>query len=402
MKSFKEIEKEAKSCKNKARKKALEILLALAEIYEAEKFIEIDSVQISGVSYKNIGDAGLEFLRNLSKEDAKVVVKEATLNPCGIDLELWKSLGIPEKFAKKQIEILNCFKRMGIKATCSCVPYLIGNKPKKFQSIAWSESSAVCFANSVLAARTNRESGISALCSGLTGITPLYGYHLEVNRMPTHLIKVECPLKGVSDFSALGYFIAKKISRGVPYFSGIKASNFDELKALSAALATSGSVAMFHVHDLTPEAKTRELRDHCKKTLKVKSLRKAYKELNSRVKRIDLVAIGCPHLSINEIKEISLLLKGEKLETRLWLFTSRKIKERAGKYIRVIEKSGAKVLADTCIVVMPIEYLNIKTIATNSGKAAFYLPSYAKVKVRFGSLESCINAAINGIWKDET
>src|SRR3990167_6457864 len=164
----------------KAVKKSMEILVALCEIYGAERLIDVMSVQVAGVSFHNLGDAGLEFLEEMGK-DGKVKVL-TTLNPAGMDLEDWEKLGIEDSFAEKQNRVINAFGKMGVTLTCTCTPYLVGNIPVYGEHIAWSESSAVCFANSVIGARTNREGGPSSLASALTGKTTEYGMHIEKNR----------------------------------------------------------------------------------------------------------------------------------------------------------------------------------------------------------------------------
>ena len=136
-----------------AVQKSMEILVALGDIYEAERLVDITSAQISGVSYKTIGDAGMEFLEELA-QDTQVRVP-STLNPAGVDLEFWKELGFSEDFTRKQLRIVKAYQKMGVTTTCTCTPYLVGNVPKLGDHIAWSESSAVCYANSVLGARTN-------------------------------------------------------------------------------------------------------------------------------------------------------------------------------------------------------------------------------------------------------
>ena len=155
-----------------AAKKSMEILVALGEIYGAKKLIPITSVQVAGVSYHNLGDAGLEYLEELAK-DGKVTIK-TTLNPAGMDLTDWEKLGISKEFAEKQLKVIDAFKKLGIETTATCTPYLVGNKPNKNDHIAWSESSAVCYANSVLGAKTNREGGPSALAAAIIGKTPVY------------------------------------------------------------------------------------------------------------------------------------------------------------------------------------------------------------------------------------
>jgi len=382
-----------------AAKKAMEILVALGKIFNAKRMVNINSTQISGVSYKNLGDAGVEFLKEFSESGAKVKIP-ATLNPSGMDLKSWREMGISEKFAKKQNELIKIFEKMGVTASCTCTPYLIGNVPKFQEHISWSESSAVSYANSVLGARTNRESGISALCSAITGVTPEYGYHLDENRTANFLVNVKTKLEKDSDFSALGYIVGKKVKNGVPYFRGIKNASLENLKFLGAAMAASGAVALYYVEGITPEAKKKNMLDENFEEIVIENLDEGYNALNSEVNEIDLVAIGCPHASFEELEQIEKILKGKKVKTKLWIMTSRKIKEIAEKkgLLQKIETSGARVFADTCMVVSPIEGLGFKTVATNSGKAAFYLPSYCGMKVRFGSLEKCINSAVTGKW----
>lgn len=381
--------------------KAMEILVALGKIFNAGRMVKINSAQISGVSYKNLGDAGVDFLKEFSDSGAKVKIL-ATLNPSGMDLQSWRDMGISEKFAKKQLELIEIFGKMGIQASCTCTPYLVGNVPKFGEHVSWSESSAVSYANSVLGARTNRESGISALCSAITGVTPEYGYHLDENRKANFLVNVKTKLERDSDFSALGYIVGKKVKNGVPYFRGIKKASLENLKLLGAAMAASGAVALYHIEGITPEAKKKNMLSEKFEEIETENLDEGYEALNSNFAKIDLVAIGCPHASLSELSEIIKLLKGKKVKTNLWVMTSRKVKEIAAKkgLIQQIENSGAKVFSDTCMVVSPIEGLGFKTVATNSGKAAFYLPSYCGMNVRFGSLEKCISASVEGIWKN--
>jgi len=380
--------------------KAMEILVALGEIYGAERMIEIKSAQVAGVSYKNLGDAGLEFLKEWTEKGAMVRVP-TTLNPAGMDLMDWKRLGIPDGFAEKQLMVVKAYEKMGIKPTCTCTPYLVGNLPVFGDHIAWSESSAVCYANSVIGARTNREGGPSALAAAITGRTPLHGYHLEENRRGEFIIEVKCKLDKISDFGALGYLVGKKIGHSVPYFEGIRRADMDQLKALGAALAASGAVALFHVEGITPEARSHDMISEDAETIVIDSLEEAYWELNSKTREIDLVAIGCPHASLAEIERVVDLLKGREVKTRLWITTSSEVKEMAKRkgLLGEIERSGADIVADTCMIVAPIEKLGFRNMATNAGKAAFYAPSHCGLNVRFGSLEKCIEAAVTGRWE---
>lgn len=383
--------------KGEGIQKAMEIVVALGKIYNAEKLVRVNSVQVAGVSYKNLGDAGIEFLEEWAKKGGKVSVR-TTLNPAGMDLENWKRLGFKEEFAKKQLRVIDAFKKMGILPVCSCTPYLIGNLPKFGEHIAWSESSAVAFANSVIGARTNREGGPSALAAAITGRTAFYGFHLNENRMADFVFNVNCEIKDFSDFGALGNVIGKIVKNKVPYVIGIKDSNQDNLKVLGASMAASGAVALFHIDNITPEAKIKNMIKDSAEKITIESLDDGYNSLNSNVNEIDFVSIGCPHASIEELKKIAELVKGKNLKAELWVTTSKYTSERAKEYVKIIEQNGGKVLNDTCLVVAPIEDFGFKNLATNSGKAAFYAPIYSKLNVRFGSLEKCINAAISGRW----
>ena len=229
------------------------LLVRLGDIYGAEKMIQVGSVQVAGVSYKSIGDPGTEFLEDIASKGAKVKVL-TYLNPAGMDLENWKKLGFPADFAKNQLRIMDAFRKMGIVITSTCTPYLAGNLPRFREHIAWSESSAVSFSNSVIGARTNREGGPSALAAAICGVTPNYGLHLWKNRQPTVEINVDTDLSFNSDFGALGWYVGKQVKNKIPYFTGIKDANTDQLKALGAAMAASGAVALYHVESLTPEA----------------------------------------------------------------------------------------------------------------------------------------------------
>jgi predicted aconitase len=381
--------------------KAIEILYALGEIYGAEKMVAVKSAQISGVSYKNLGDAGLEFLEEWAKKGAKVRIP-SMMNPAGVDIENWEKLGISNGFAEKQIKLIKAYQKMGVTASCTCTPYLIGNKPGYGDHIAWSESSAVSYANSVLGARTNREGGPSALAAAITGVTPEYGYHLDRNRKANIFVEVKCPVKDIADFGALGVIVGIKAGSKIPYykFKDKKKIPLGNLKTLGASMAAAGAVALYHIEGVTPEAKKQNMLDKNAEKFIVESLDEGYEKLNSKVNDIDFVAIGCPHASMEELEEIAGLLKGKKVKAKLWITTSREIRKAAVKkrIVEDIEVSGAYVVSDTCMVVAPIEELGFKSMATNAGKAAFYAPSHCNLNVRYGSTKRCIDAAVSGRW----
>jgi len=370
------------------------LLVRLGDIYGADKMIPVGSVQVAGVSYKSIGDPGTEFLEDMASKGSKVKVL-TYLNPAGMDLENWKNLGFPKDFAKNQLRIMDAFKKMGIVVTSTCTPYLAGNLPRFREHIAWSESSAVSFSNSVIGARTNREGGPSALAAALCGVTPNYGLHLWEKRQPTVKVDVSADLDFNSDFGALGYYVGKQVKNKIPYFSGIKNANTDQLKALGAAMAASGAVALYHVEDLTPEADLVEKKNLEKISVSKKEIKETYDKLNTG-KKPDIVIFGCPHASLREISTLANKLDGKKLKKPVWICTSRMVKEAAERmgYNEIIIKAGGSIVADTCMVVSPIEKMGYKTTGVNSGKAANYLPGFCKQEVCFGNIEDLVEGQL--------
>lgn len=357
---------------NEETRDCMKIVLALARVFDAEKLVKISSAHISGVSYDNIGDEGLEWLRTIK---GRVSVR-TTLNPAGMDLERWREMGIEEKFYRKQMEIIEIFKNLEVEITLTCTPYYI-HKPKFGEHLAWAESSAVVYANSVIGARTNRESGISALASAITGRTPYYGLHIKENRAPTVVVKA------TGDLSIVGYKAGLELPGEIPYFIFDRRVSMDELKLLSASLAASGNIAMFHAEEITPE-----WRDFEKPVEKVEIEGKIEKSCEAQ-----LIAIGCPHCSKEELSEILRLIAGRRVKRELWIFTSRSVAEDSKEIIGKLEELGAKVFKDTCMVVSPASE-RFDCVMVNSGKALEYLPKKRGIEVAFGDLKSCIEAAV--------
>jgi predicted aconitase len=370
------------------------LLVRLGDIYNADKMIPVGSVQVAGVSYKSIGDPGMEFLEDLASKGAKVKVL-TYLNPAGMDLEDWEKLGFPKDFAKNQLRIIEAFRKMGIVITSTCTPYLAGNVPRFQENIAWSESSAVSYSNSVLGARTNREGGPSALAAAICGVTANYGLHLWENRQPTVKIKVDADLKFNSDYGALGWYVGKQVKNKIPYFTGIKKADKDQLKTLGAAMAASGAVALYHIEGLTPEAKLVETKGLETINVGKKEIKETYDKLNTG-KNPDIVILGCPHASLREISIIAKKLDGKKLKKPVWICTSRTVKEAAQKkgYNEIIARAGGNVVADTCMVVSPIEKMGYKTTGVNSGKAANYLPGFCKQEVCFANIDDLVEGQL--------
>jgi len=423
-------------------RKAMEIVTALGRIYGAERLAPVRSVQVAGVSYKNLGDAGLEFLAEWASQGARARVP-TMLNPAGMDLVRWRELGFDAAFAQKQLAVVAAFARMGVKTTCTCTPYLVGNRvvsaangqPGLGEHVAWAESSAVSFANSVLGARTNREGGPSALAAAITGRTAAYGLHLDENRRATLHVTVRCPVVSTADYGALGYLVGQVARNRVPFFEGLgigdwglgtgnwelgiggysprseAEGNWDRLKALGAAMAASGAVGLYHVAGVTPEAVAgADVLAPDAERLEIRDLSPGYAALNQSISNtqyptstIDLVWIGCPHASLAEIERVVALLGGRQVRSALWITAAREVRRQAEQLglLAALEACGGQIVADTCVIVAPVRELGFRSMATPSGKGAFYGPGHAGLAVRYGSLEQCIEAAVEGQWGEE-
>lgn len=373
-------------------RKSMDILVALGDIYGASKLVDITSAQVSGVSYKTIGDAGLEYLQDLASDGSGKAVINASLNPPGTDLDNWKELGFPEYFAVKQNEIVDAYAELGISKTCTCTPYLVGNVPRFRDHVSWSESSAVAYVNSVIGARTNREGGPAALAAAIVGKTPLYGFHLEQNRKANLVVNVSAELNG-ADFGALGYVIGKFVGGGVPYFKLQNTPNNNDLKTLGAALASSGSVALYHVDDVTPEynlAGEEDVEDIM--FISDKEIAETRQKLTTTDRQPDLICLGCPHSSLEEIKQVATIVQGKTIKNKLWICTSVSVKATADRmgYTKIIEDAGGNVVCDTCMVVAPIEEMGFEVIGVNSAKAANYVPSMCGLDVVYNDVENLI------------
>lgn len=369
-----------------AVQKAMEILTALGDIYGAERLIRISSVQVAGVSYHNLGDAGLEWLKQIAT-DGRVRVL-TTLNPAGMDLENWQELGIDRQFAQKQIDVIRAYASLGVIPACTCTPYLAGNLPIRGQHIAWSESSAVIFANSVIGAYTNREGGPSALAAALTGFTPEYGLHIEANRVPDVTIEVEAKIESKADWGALGYAVGQKAPKAIVYLKGVH-GGLDELKAYGAAAVTYGTKPLFYIerlHSVKPPSE--------KIAIEQSDLKSAYEELNDS-SDVDFVGLGCPHASIGEVAEIVRHLKGRRVNKTTWLCMSRATKMLADAcgYTEKLKKAGVQIACDTCMAVAPLKG-RFKCMATNSAKMCFYARGHNAMACRLMSVKECIETAL--------
>jgi predicted aconitase len=367
------------------RQKMMELLVALGKVFGAERLVPIRSAQVSGASYQTIGEYGLAWLSSL---DSRAVVP-AVLNPIGMPRLRWKEMGIDTVFAERQQAVIAAYEKLGVHLECTCTPYYL-YETSFGDHLAWSESSAVSYANSVIGARTNREGGPGALAAALIGKTPCYGLHLEKNRCPQVIIEVQSDKKDwdISRYGALGYHVGKLAGNKIPYFRGISPEK-DQLKALGAAMAATGAVAIYHVDNVTPEAKKNryDLTGLDIVTVEAAEIDKLFSDIH-----VDAVAVGCPHCSDDELREIARLLKGKTVKKPFYIFASQGVIDKNISLVGVIEESGARVYADTCMVVSPVME-RYPAIMVNSGKALAYVPDMCGAVARIGSITGCVQEA---------
>ncbi|MBN1540071.1 MAG: aconitase X catalytic domain-containing protein [Candidatus Thermoplasmatota archaeon] len=381
---------------------AMKVLMNLGDLEDASCLIPIVSAHISGVSYHTAGEALIRVLEDLNGMGARVSVP-TSLNPAGMDLRLWETLGYPDDFANKQLRIIELYSRLGIDITCSCIPY---ETPQSVQPIrmgdhlSWSESNAVIYANSMVGARTNRESGISALAAAILGKTPLWGMHMDGPRMPTLEVKMEGKMEP-HHFDLLGACIGSDHNSNVVVFKGIpQDADRGALKHLGAAMAAKGGHAIFHLHGITPEQNlvqkaydTGMIEERL--TLTIGELEKRKDELYpSSGNDIDTFVLGCPHFGVPEFQRLNKLLSGRRLKTgkRLIVFTSRSIIKMLEEHIVLsLRDSGVEIYGDTCMVVTPLRSIGIDRVGTDSGKASHYIPRMSGVETTLLPLEKIVD-----------
>jgi predicted aconitase len=387
---------------------AMRVLSRMAPLYGASSLLPVTRAHIDGVILT--GDAGLEFAERLAAIGGQVAVP-TTLNVMSMDRQRWRRWGQHPDYAGKARRLGQAYLRMGARPTFTCAPYQTEAAPCFGEQIAWSESNAVAFANSIIGARTNRYGDYLDICCALTGRVPAAGLHLDEPRLATVLFALDPlppALTARDDFyPVLGYHIGSRLTDQVPVIAGLEATPTDDhLKSLAAAAASSGAVALFHLAGVTPEAPTvadalggRSPRRTERITLD--DLREARARLTTATaSRLDVVAFGSPHCSLAECRELARLMRGSRAAPGVDVFvtTSRAVRDllaRSGD-LATLEVFGAKVTADTCIVVAPLVRPDARVLMTNSAKYAHYGPGLLGVASVFASTAECVASAIQG------
>jgi hypothetical protein len=393
---------------------AMSILVRMADVYGATELMDISQAHIDSTIY--LGDATLEFAERLASLGARVAVP-TSLNVSGVDECGWKDWAVSPEWAAKAARQMLAYERMGAVPTWTCAPYQTHMRPVFGQQIAWGESNAISFANSVIGARTERYPDLLDICCAITGRVPAVGLHLTENRGGQILLRLSgVPAALQQDdqfFAVLGHLVGKLSDDHIPVIDGIVVSPAeDQLKAFAAAAASSGRVALFHIVGVTPEAPTLEAaflgRAPARTVpITVADLRAARGELTTADGReLDMVILGSPHFSLAEFSLLAPLVEGRHAHPRVkFLITSsRLMKEHAHEtgVLAPIMAFGAQITLDTCILASPMLPPEIKTLMTNSAKYAYYAPSLLNTRVTFGSLADCVHSAIEGrVVRDE-
>jgi hypothetical protein len=394
--------------RGKARQMAMRILVRMLPIFGGRELLDITAAHIDSSLFQ--GDATLEYAERLSNWGARVVVP-TTLNVSGVDEHDWKRWAVPADWAEKSIRQMAAYKSMGCKPTWTCAPYQESARPVMGQQVAWGESSAVVFINSVLGARTARYPDLMDICAAITGRAPAAGLHLAENRRGQLLYSLKNVPVGLQEddsfYGVLGHLIGADAGMQVPVIEGLEVQpSEDNLKALGAAMASSGATALYHVIGITPEAPTMSavfdgLSPVRKVSITMGKLRAARKELTTADgDLLDMVALGSPHFSLGEFAALSSFVEGERKcdRVRFLVTASRIVRALADKagHLEPITQFGATITVDTCILTSPMLPDSINTLMTNSAKYAYYAPGLLGTHVVYGSLEDCVRSAISG------
>ncbi len=388
--------------------RAMRIVTRTAGVMNAPHLIDISSAHIDGCLYH--GQTSLDFVEAFVAAGSKVAVP-TTLNVGSLDLihpELYHGDQSIQRDAQR---LMNAHIELGCESSFTCAPYQLKNRPARGDQIAWAESNAIVFANSVLGARTSRYGDFLDLAAAITGRAPYAGLHVEANRAGQIVFNVgdfaALPSRDIH-FAALGIFVGKISGANVPVLTGLpRDTTEDELKALGAAAASSGAVALFHAVGITPEAPTLNAALQGNAPLmtvdvSLADLDTIRRTLNSASEGDELVAVslGTPHFSLAEFQRLSELVNrfDGKPKTDFYVNTSRYILwqlEETGT-ANEFEKRGIQIVVDTCTYITPVMKKLTGLVMTNSGKWASYAPANIGVTVAYGSMEECVRSAFEG------
>ncbi|MEU9868902.1 aconitase X catalytic domain-containing protein [Actinomadura sp. NPDC048021] len=388
---------------------AMRVIVRLARALGADRLIPIDSAHVDGCLFH--GQVGIDLVERLIAGGARTAVR-ATLNVGSLDL-LHPGVvrGEPGERADAR-RLMDGYVALGAKPTWTCAPYQLPERPAYGRHVAWAESNAIVFANSVLGARTDRYGDFADICAAVTGFAPLVGLHLDENRAGQDLFDCSGVPAGTFEtdvaWAALGHLVGRRSGTRVPVLTGLPGgADEDRLKAFGAAAASAGGVALFHAVGLTPEAPDaatafRGRAAERRFEVTAADLRAARDELTTAPDgRLDAISVGTPHFSAAEFRALAALLSGGPpfdAGVEFWISTSRAVlaeAERTGD-AAVCRRAGARILVDTCTYIAPVLRASARVVMTNSAKWAWYAPTNLGIDVVFASLAECVLSARAG------
>lgn len=385
-----------------AVQQAMHITVAMAAQQGASALVDVTQGHIDGCIYAS--PANLTFAEKMAEMGAKVRVP-TTMNAISVDKAHWRSQGMPEDFGDPAARLADAYVRMGCRPTFTCSPYLLDSAPRAGDMIAWAESNAVIFANTVLGARTAKHPDFLDLCIALTGRAPLAGVYLEENRRPQRIVNVALP-QGVDDafWSLVGYLAGKAAPDCIPLLRGLGPAkpSRDDLKALCAAFGTTSAAPMLHIEGVTPEAGLPPLETADTVTVSLSDMAAGWSLLNEGPEEVQLVAIGSPHASLEECHALAAEFAGRRrhADVAVIVTAGQQVIDAAGQdgTLQSLHDSGVQVLPDLCwcSISEPVFPTKTRALMTNSGKYAHYGPGLSGRAVRFGSLADCVESALTG------
>jgi hypothetical protein len=341
--------------------------------------------------YSSLHEAGIEVLEKFANTGGKFAVP-TTVDPASVDLENWKLFGIREEYARKQFRLCNAYTRLGGIPCWTCVQYQVCNFPKAGETVAWAESNSVVFANSLMGCRTNKiMAGLDIACA-VAGLTPRFGMLLDENREPGVLFHLGPENLSDLDYRSIGYFIGKNSGSRVPALEGLPpGASSDDLKHLGSAAAASGPVTMIHYVGFTPGSESSRAAAGRRglEAIEIgrKQLEEVEAELDQTEEKPDLVALGVPHLSANELGELARLVRGRKMKpgVKMYLYTSSMGYEMAAKSgIRSeLEGAGAVLSHTTDGEISPLKQMGFNVVMTNSAKMVELVSTEGEIKLRY-------------------
>ncbi len=385
-----------------AVQQAMRIICAMAANQGAARLIDVTQAHIDGCIYAS--PANLTFAQKMADMGAQVCVP-TTMNAISVDRSNWQAQGVPPSFGGPAARLADAYVKMGCKPSFTCSPYLLDTAPKEGENIAWAESNAVVFANTVLGARTAKHPDFLDLCIALTGRAPLSGVYLDAPRQARLVVDVDLPA-GIDDafWPLIGYLAGKKAPGCIPLLRGLAGAgpDRDDLKALCAAFGTTSAAPMLHIEGVTPEAVGAAVSDATHATISRADMREAWALLNAGPEAVELVAFGSPHFSLTECQRLAAMLDGRArhAQTQVIVTAGHAVigQARADGSLARLESCGVQVVPDICwcSISEPVFPPQTRALMTNSGKYAHYGPGLSGRAVRFGSMADCVEAALTG------